>query len=294
MVYSMRPRTNSSNYRGRKYIKKRTYKKKTYGRPSSSLARFNYSKTRYYKNRKINTLVNNFAETKLLACVRQDEIKPQPIQTGAIMNKLGFVMGSTAPAGWDPTLITIDGIQNHIGTGAGERIGDYVYMLKTTISMEIDMGVTSPSPCPIEFRVVCAKARRGIYPSGSTKNPANSLFVNEVGQAVGHAVAGINGTDIINYPLNTRAYTIHTDKKFILSSPQVGTAQSYSGYYPCVKRFQFSLPYYKKTHFVSGQLNPDDLDYFYFWYIYARPIDKDTSASQFEVNLRGTTSFKDM
>ena len=294
MVYG-----NNRTYRkplgARKYIKKRTYRKKTYSKPSATLSRFNFSKKRYYRNRKINTMLNQFAETKLIACVRQNEVKPAPIQTGAIMNQVGFVMGSTAPSGWDPTLKTIDGIQSHLGTQAGERIGDYVYMMKTHVSLEIDMGVTSPSPCPIEFRVVCAKARRGVYPSGTTKNPANHLFVNEVGQAIGHSSSGINGTDIINFPLNTRAFTVHTDRKFVLSSPQQGgAAQSYSGYYPCIKRMTFSLPYYKKTHYISGQINPDDLDYFYFWYVYARPIDKDTSASQFEVNLRGTTSFKDL
>jgi len=240
-------------------------------------------------------MLNKFAETKLIACVRKDEVKPQVIQTGAIATYTSFVMGNTAPSGWDPHMLTIDGMQTHLGTGAGDRQGDYVYFMKTHVSLEIDMGVTSPSPCPIEFRVICAKARRGSYPSGTTKNPASHLFVDEVGQDIGHTTLGINGTDIINYPLNTRAFTIHTDKKFILSSPQQGgQAQSYSGFYPCVKRFRFNLPYYKKTHFGSGANFPEDLDYFYFWYIYGRPIDKDTTASQFEVNLRGTTSFKDL
>lgn len=288
MVYrrsTLRPR--------RSITKKRSYRK-TYANPSNKLARFNYSKKRYYHNRKLTTSINQFAENHKLQCFRQNEVPPIPIQLGALAQYRLFCFGSI-PSTWDPSAIDIAGISITQGTSEGQRAGNYVYLKSSTISLNIDTNITTDADVspPIQFRIVVFKQRRGNMPAGISYNPATSLFLTELGNTFGYTTSGVNGSDLMMQPLNRRDYIIHTDKKCILSSPY-GAKTGYTGNYPTIKDMRIKLPFYKKTHYDNASALPDDIDFHYGIAIFARSQQKDVAASQFEVNLRGSTSFTDL
>lgn len=281
------------SYRKKTSVKRRPTRKYTRKSPGKTLPRFNFSRKRYSSNRRIASMLSKFSETKLSAMTRIDEQAPSAIQLGALAYQTGFVIGGI-PSGWtglnDVASMTItQGVQ------AGQRIGDYVYMKKSHMTLEIDMKETTQAGnLPTEFRVIVFKARRAAYPAGTTKNPGTSLFLDEVGNDFGHGSSGFNGTDLLRQPLNKRLYTIKHDYKFMLSNPlETAVASGYSGHYPCMRRFQFNLPYFKKAHFEGGVNSPTDLDFHWAVYIYARSLDKDTKADNWEANLRGNTQWAD-
>ncbi len=161
--------------------------------------------------------------------------------------------------------------------------------------MELDtnLAVAANESPPLEIRVVIFKQRRGNMPAGTSFNPATSLFLNELGAKFGYQTSGVNGTDLMVQPLNKRDYLIHTDKHCMLSSP-AGSKGGYTGHYPTMKRFRFELPFYKKTHYNNDTSLPDDIDFHYGIAVFARSQGKDLAANQFEINMRGTTSFSDL
>lgn len=277
-------------------VRKTLGKKKTYSRkykPSSTIPRFNFSRKRYSINKRIAHQMSKMAETNLSAMTRVDEQAPSAIQLGALATQVGFVVGGI-PAGWTG-FNDLQGMAITQGVQAGQRIGDYVYMKKSHMTLEIDMKkMTDDATMPCEFRCIVFKARRAAYPAGTTKDPATSLFLDETGNDFGHASSGFNGTDLLRQPLNKRLYTIKHDYKFMLSNPLDTVNQgSTSSYYPVFKRFQFNLPYWKKCHFESTS-SPEDLDFHWSVMIYARSLDKDTKADNYEVNIRGNTQWNDM
>ncbi|MBA7548453.1 hypothetical protein ES705_40911 [subsurface metagenome] len=92
---------------------------------------------------------------------------------------------------------------------------------------------------------------------------------------------------------NKRHYTIVTDKKFMLSNPLNPTlGAAYSGHYPCMKRMTLTMPHYIKAHYEDSN-RPTNYDYHYGLFVYARSLDKDTKANNWEVNVRGTTTYVD-
>lgn len=276
--------------------KKTTYGRKKFVSPGKILPRYNASRSRYYKNRAINSMLNKFAENKLNGLTAINEQNPSPIQLGALAQQISLVLGDI-PSQWSG-FTNLDGIAISQGTQAGQYIGDYAYFCKSTVSLEIDMkkpDTTGTAYPPLEFRVIVGKARRSVYPSGITKDSAKTLFLDEEGNEFGAGSSGKNGTDLMRLPLNKRAYTILKDNKFCLSPLlDASTATGYTGRYPPMKRMLISLPHYKKVHMNSTTSKPDDYDYHWFIIIYARSLNKDESAGQWELNLRGTTSWKDM
>lgn len=287
------PKTVRRPYRSRRYPARRYYKKS----PGSQLARFNYSKYYLSKNQAINNRLNKFAENNLLSLLAQNEQVPIPIQTGAIATYWGGCVGSR-PSQWDSSLKDIQGLSITQGDQAGQRHGNYVYLQKSTVSVTIESrqsGATvDPVQPPTEFRIVVAKQRRGTMPAGVSFNPATSLFLDTLGNKIGYQTSGVNGTDLMEQPLNKRDWMIHTDKRFILSNWVTVNAGGYSGFYPCFKKFRFYLPYNKRTHYDNASSLPDDIDYHYLIIVFARSLNKDTTANDWELNLRGSTSFKDV
>lgn len=287
MVYYRRNTMKKSPYRPRKTIRK----KRAVG---NKLARFNFSRKRYSANRKFSSGINKFAENHLLQCFRQNEISPIPIQLGAIATYRLFCFGSV-PATWDTDAIDIAGASITQGTGEGQRAGNYVYLKNTTINMEIDMNrSTTNLITPTEFRVIVFKQRRAVMPAGISFNPATSLYLDEVGQQLGYATAGFNGTDAIMQPLNKRDYIILQDKNFVLSNPHSTSYGGYSGHYPTLKRMRLSLPHWIRAHYNNTSSLPDTYDYHYGILVIARSQAKDTSSNTFEINMRGSTSFTDL
>lgn len=286
MVYVRKP-TKST----RKTAKKSTVKPKAY-----NIARFNYSKRRYYNDRRISNMLSKFSETKYKACNKIDEKAPVAIQTGALAHMVCFVLGGS-PTAWGSDWNDIGGINLNQGVAESQRIGDYTFLKKTRVTLDIDMkeptGGTTNTTLPNEFRVVVFKSRRQAMPTGSVRAPQTALFLDETCNDIGHATSGINGTDLIIQPINRRHFCVIKDQKFMLSNPlNPSLGAAYSGHYPCMKRITVDLPHYVKAHYEDSNL-PTNYDFHYGIAIYARSLDKDTKADNFEVNLRGTTTYCD-
>jgi len=237
--------------------------------------------------------INKFAENHLLQVFRQDEVTPIPIQVGAIANYRLFCLGSI-PTTWDASSIDIAGMSVTQGTGEGQRAGNYIYLKQSTLNLEIDMAESTKtySP-PTEFRIVVFKQRRAVMPAGTSFNPATSLFLDELGNQTGYQSTGFNGTDGLVQPLNKRDYVIHMDKRCVLSNPQT-TVDGYTGHYPTLKRMRIKLPHWIRAHYNNTSSLPDTYDFHYGILVFARSQGKDVSANQWEVNMRGSTSFTDL
>ena len=236
-------------------------------------------------------------ETKLLALSRMNNQLPAPIHPTSKCFYKAFVVG-TKPASWTGTFTNLGGVSISKGTASTNRDGNYVYMKKTHISLNIDMmntgGTNQP---PTQFRIIVAKSKRGNTPAGYTIDPTTSLFLNEGGTHFGHSSTLADGTDIMLQPLNKRDFFIKYDRKILMSTPLDSATAGYTGKYACTADRFFNLGYWKKTRYEdSGTFAdlPSDLDTSYFIIIYARSVEKAQSANDWECNLRGTTSFSDV
>jgi len=254
-------------------------------------ARFAMSKNVYRKNRAISSAMSRLAETKLLSVASINEVAPKAIQLGAIAYYSSFIM-CDIPPGWDGNFNNLGGIQNSQGLGGNNRIGDYIYLKKTHLALQIDVNETSNYTGPMEYRMIVAKAKTGVLPVGYTYTPSTTLFLNNVGQPIGHGSPGVNGSDLMLQPINRRDWVVHSDRKFTLSSPDTGGG-GMNYFYPSRKTCYLDLPYYAKTRINSSTNLPEDLDTHYIVMLYASCIGKDRSASDWEVSVRGTTSISD-
>ena len=287
-------RTNRTNMRrplgARKYIKKRVYKRKPLG---SRVAAYNKSRTRFYKSRTLSRRQNLTTETKLLPFKVINEQKPVAIQTLAKATQISYTLGGV-PSSWSG-FTDLLGMDPAVGTGSNQRIGSYIFLKKAHFEYEIDMAKGTDGGLPIEFRFIVAKSRRLAVPAGQNRDPNTSLFLALDGTDFGAGSTNYNGTDLMVQPLNKRIYTIYKDTKFILSNPlnvNSTATQAYTGHYPCMKRFSLDLPFYTKANF-TGATKPTDVDYHWMIILYARSLDKDEVATEYEVNLRGVLSYSD-
>jgi len=276
----------------RRTVPKWGAKKKRSVYSKSLPTRFNYSKTRYNKNRSIASMLNKFSETKYQGIAEQNQVAPVPIQTGAVAYMSKYVVGG-APGGWTD-LTNLEGMTFVQGLSTGNRIGDYIYLKKTHLNIQLDMKASDDSSnVPTEFRMIVCKQRRAANPAGTTRTPQQTLFLDQEALDVGDGTAGINGTDLMVQPLNKRHWQIFRDYKFRMSNPLVTSqASAYSGYYPIMKRFSLDLPYYQKVHFDDSN-QPTNLDYHYLVIFYARSLDRQSRADNFEINMRGNTQYND-
>lgn len=289
MAYARAIRTRKSNVARRPRTGSR-YKKRS---ASTYQARFNYSKRRYKKNKSIARMLSKFSETKYKSILAVNEQAPVAIQVGAQAYMSKYVLGGQVSAWSDMT--DLGGMDLTQGAATGNRIGDYIFLKKTHLNIQIDARVSNDSSNhPLEFRMIVAKARRQATPAGITRTPQATLFLDEEADDFGDSTAGKNGTDLMVQPLNKRHWTILKDYKFRMSNPldPTATSNSYSGYYPCMKRFSIDLPHYVKAHFDNSN-TPTNYDFHYAVIIYARSLDKDTKADGWEVNIRGNTQYVD-
>lgn len=235
---------------------------------------------------------SNFAETKFLPLAPANEATPAAIQVGAKAYFKGFVIG-TRPSSWSSGPSDLGGISITKGVDANQRIGNYVYLKHTLVNLNIDMKLNTDVAPPQEFRVIVFRQRREAMPAGVNPDPAGTLFLTEAGGSTGHVVGGINGTDLMLQPLNKEKWIIVRDQKFTLQKPNHGQDSFGNGGYKNSKNFRISLGYRKKAHYESANL-PTNVPYHYGIFIYARSLDKDHNASNWEVNLRGSTLYNDV
>jgi hypothetical protein len=237
------------------------------------------------------------AEKKLVAMTKQNEKATSAIQTGAIASTVGFVVG-TKPDQWTGNFHNLHGMTIPKGDDQDQRNGQYVFLSHSNVFFNLEAVNFSTQTPPMECRVIVFRAKRSSNPSGIAYDPATTLFLDDLGNQVGHATAGFDGTDLTRRVLNRRDWIIRRDHRFILSKPMVsdsdGGAVNYSGKYPVVKNMRFKLPYYKKTRYSSSTNLPQDTAYHWGIVVYVRSISKDaTTVGQLECNIRGNTVFLD-
>ena len=291
MAYLKRKRTSSSA-RPSMYRKKRSTVRR-FGRTAYPARMRQLSKRNFAKRRRVQRMLRPLTETKIVALVKQNEIQPVPIQTGAIATFVAFTLGTNSAFAGDTT---VGGIAMTQGVGRSERIGAYVNYKKTTASLRIEMnaGVNAP---PIQMRMIVFKARRSSNPAGTSPSWASSGFIDNDGGNVGHATLGINGLDIMQLMLNKKQWVIYKDEKFILQPyNSLTTGDIIYNHYPAAKDVLLNMPHYAKAHFPnSGSLTADDLDTRYTVIVYGHTLGRSgIPADSFECSFRGTTSFTDM
>lgn len=274
---------------------------------TSKIARFNFSRTRFSKNKYLSRLMSTMNETKLLstANINGSAAIGQPYQSvvDPAIGYCGYVLQSM-PTSWDnglspPDIKSISGVISTQGVQANQHIGQYVYYKKTHLSFQVDMNFVTVSRPPIQFRLICGKQRSGSTPTGITDPPKTRLFLKSNGSPTGYLVTGtdaLNTFEVMNQPLNKRDYTILRDTRFTLSHPMRtqadGAGVGYSGNYPCRKNFYLNLPHFKKTR-LNTLGEPQDYDAHYFVFIFATYVGATFPALEWTINGRGTTSYTD-
>jgi len=236
-------------------------------------------------------------EQKLLALTKRNERPTIAIQLNAQASYKGFVIGNAKPSSWGGDWETLAGIVIPQGSGATQRNGQYVYLKHSNVFYNIDTQANATTTPPMECRVIVFRARRAVNPAGLSYDPSTSLLLDDVGTPTGHSVSGVNGYDLTRRLLNRRDWIIKRDSRFMVSAPYNtspnGEVNGYTGKYPCMKNFQFKLPYNHKTRYNDQNL-PEDCAYHWGMVLYVRSIGKDTpTTGALEVNIRGNTVFLD-
>lgn len=285
----------------RSFKKKPTTKKYSPKSKGAMPARLRGSKAKYSAAKTMSKALTMVGENKIIGLTQINEAAPSTIQPLAIAYQKMFVVNSI-PTGWPASATSLGGVSLTQGTSAHQRVGNYVYLKKTHITMEVEAQPVSSDavPVPKQYRVIVFKQRRSNMPTGRTVYPQNTLFLDEQGDAFGHATSGKNGSDLMLQPLNKRDWVIYKDIKFSLTNPQLynengsaaawnWTNQKYGSY----KKMVFNLPHYAKANYDNTTNVPEDLDTFYGVVVYAKSLGKDYAADDWEVNLRGSTIYSD-
>lgn len=271
----------------RKTFKKTTYRKKV------SPNRFKTNYRTYKKTYRLSKKMTNYGETIYTAITNQNEISPTNQVGTTKCFTLAYTLGATVPTGWT-NYLALGGMSVPNGSDTNERHGQFTYLKKTHLNCSIDMkpNTSSGNGEPIEFRVICFKAKVGARNFGSSYSPNSTLFYNTAGQEIGEDSTGIVGADLQLQPLNRKRWSIYCDKKFILSPMGESTSGSSNYKYPSRKTMSLSLPFYKKVRYNTSN-EPQDIDIHYGLLIIANGIAKFQDADRWEFNCRGTTTCSD-
>lgn len=222
-------------------------------------------------------LMNQVFENKIVGSGSPTEVPfvfASPTISPCIVSN--FVYGTPNPSAWDVTGWTSLGpnVPQLQGVGGiNEYSGNYIYMKHSTIKMSIDMNsvlASSPSRTgPVQFRVIAYTSKRQASAQGLTVDPAQSLFIDQSGSAVGWQTSTSEQNKLFLYSLNFRNWNIISDivtEPF--SSPQQLDLSSVSQYYtnppgPCklTAGFKFVFPHEKKVKLVQSGGAPPNLVY---------------------------------
>ncbi len=130
--------------------------------------------------------------------------------------------------------------------------------------------------------MIAFKQKRANNPQGVSHDWSESLFLEIDGKYFGHQTGGINGTDLMSQPVNTKYWDVMKDTKFIMSpadNSDLLNPSRTSGYYGGTRRLRYSVPWYKKVSFEGDEDNiPDNIDFKMCVVVYGRPLGKDVVA----------------
>lgn len=161
------------------------------------------------------------------------------------------------------------------GDSNTQRNGNYLYLKKTHIKLEVQMLTTSVA-APLQtlnsvtdFRLMVVKANRKYNKLGSSPLPDNSLFLNTQNDQFGINDTGSTTFVNMQQPINKRKWLVYMDKRFTLSppakeaidsAPEEWAFNAANPKYPVKKFISLDLPIYKKCHFEEGTDVPDNVD----------------------------------
>jgi len=278
--------------------------RKKYTKKSKSLpARLQPSLTRYITNKALYAVQKKYSESKLIGVSRINEHQPIPCQpSGAFLRGYwnGFVLGDQVPTGWGTPSewTTLSGVATIPGDLSNNRQGNYMYLNKTHITMDIEMKGNPQGEFPIqEFRVIIFKERSTI-PTGINHDPKASLFLDEFGRDSGHvtSIVGMTPRDLMVKPLNKRFFSILKDVSFKLRD---GGWNADGKSLDSHKRIICDLPHNIKAkyHYSADPTTasePSNYNYKYGIVVYSRVIgDPAQDADRHRVSIRGSTSATD-
>jgi len=294
------PLRNPSKYRTHMKRKRQAYALRSTKRQRTARpARQQVSLAKYRRNKMISRAISQVAETQQIATKQIDEFQPVPIQVGALAYMQMIRTGPNIAN--DPTsgLAGVDGFTTTQGvSGSGERTGNYIYLKKTHLTVEVEMNANDTVKVPCNFRTIVFKRRRNANLASNLPVFQKDLFLQNNGQTVGHSTSGLNGSDLILQPVNKKDYIVFSDKKYTMTPLAFHKDNANAGFfnskYTSYKKFVYNLPHFKKTHYDNNTNNPDDYDCNWYVVTYAKPLGKDSTAIGWEVNCRGTTTFTDM
>ena len=288
-------------------IKKGTVTIKTSSKKKPNLTRFRPSRKTYRKQQVTKKMMLAVSESKLLGVQPVTQVQGTVINPAASPASLAYkyisVLGSGVPPTWNGVNHSLGGVEFIKGIDSRQRIGDYLFLRNTTLTVRIEMIPGVDDPYPTQFRMVIFKSRRAFQPAGTGSDPSRSLFLKQNGEPFGYESGGISGFDLMMQPLNKRGWSIMRDTKFILQSPStvfsvpplpgsdtfINVASKY-GFY---KQMRIVLPHQIKAHYENALNQPDDYDFRYCIAIFAHSLQRQTPSVNWDVSIRGTTAALD-
>jgi len=270
----LRYKRSTYNKSNKKYKPKKSKKYKSSSVPS----RLRVSTTRAVVNKQISTALRNYGESKFRgynnSCI-DPESKPngnQPLSyyfynTGEGLNQTGNNM-----------FYPMELFNFPKGDNATERNGDYMYIKKTHLKMELQMipqsstgDLVNGNSSTTSFRFMVVKANRKYNKLGNSPIAAESLFITEENEEFGFSNPSQPVFSNMYQPINKRKWLVYRDQRFTLSTPaqeyvdtsvpgEVNAINTANNKYPVRKLITLDLPVYKKTHFPSDSRTPDSID----------------------------------
>lgn len=281
-------------------------------------SRLMVSRSRAALNKTIAKHINNMTENKFqgysLECA-QPVAKPagnQPI------SYFFYNSGNTLTQPGNSIFNPMNLFEFPKGDDSGNRNGDYMFLKKAHLKLELQMlpiSTTVPEQgfqSTTQFRLMIVKANRKYNRLGESPVAGQSLFLTSENDQFGFGLAGSPSTAStfanMSQPINKRKWLVYKDIRFTLSTPSqqfldtsipdiVQGINTANEKYPVKKYVSCDLPIFKKTHFDPDSTVPDSVDTQWLLIIAACPTNyctADVAAPRnIRLNILGTTSASD-
>ncbi|WP_445779046.1 hypothetical protein [Shewanella sp.] len=277
-------------------------------------SRARVSKKRMTSTKAVSKALANFSENKFKGVTIDCSIPVAKPGGGAPISYHFFNTGNQLTGPMATEFVAPQGPLNLFTFGIGDnndqRTGNYMYVKKTHMKLEVQMlsqvGLTPAQlNSTVDFRLMIIKANRKYNELGNSPDAGASIFLSTQNDEFGYDSI-VAGTFLqMAQPINKRKWLVYRDQKFTLSPPATEGSSGVPGEvvnaafskYPVKKVVSFNLPVWKKTHFNNSSNTPDNLDTQWLIVLQACPTSYCnqgvTRPENYRVNLLGTTSCAD-
>jgi len=292
-------------------------KRKKYSKRNAP-SRLRVSATRATVNKQISRALNNYGESKFQGYTEScGAIQAKPAGTQPI-SYFFYNTGETLTQPGNSMFTPMNLYEFPKGDNATERNGDYMFLKKSHLKIEIQMLPFRSSDLLIAgssttaFRVMIVKANRKYNKLGNSPIAGQSLFLTTENDQFGFGVPGGTSTAStfanMRQPINKRKWLVYKDVHFTLSTPSqeyqdtsipadVQAINAANPKYPVNKLMNIDLPIYKKTHWDPDEVTPDNVDTQWLLVIQAVRTNYCNPGIQaprnININILGTTSASD-